>query len=95
MSMKLGLTCHVALALAMLTAPNRAAADSRARLPETIALPNGFRPEGIAISGTTIYAGSIRSYRRTVFVATHGATFASNALKCGIARCASNAARSA
>ena len=59
MSMKLGLTCHVALALAMLTAPNRAAADSRARLPETIALPNGFRPEGIAISGTTIYAGSI------------------------------------
>jgi sugar lactone lactonase YvrE len=29
------------------------------RFPETIGLPNGFRPEGIAIEGTTFYVGSI------------------------------------
>jgi sugar lactone lactonase YvrE len=35
-------------------------ADSSRRSPDTIALPNGFQPEGIAIGrGGTIYAGSI------------------------------------
>ena len=37
--------------------------------PKTIALPNGFQPEGIAISGTTFYVGSIPSgavYRGSV-----------------------------
>jgi sugar lactone lactonase YvrE len=29
------------------------------RFPEKIGLPNGFRPEGIAIEGTTFYVGSI------------------------------------
>jgi sugar lactone lactonase YvrE len=29
------------------------------RFPEKIGLPNGFRPEGIAIKGTTFYVGSI------------------------------------
>jgi DNA-binding beta-propeller fold protein YncE len=29
------------------------------RFPERIALPNGFQPEGIAIGGTSLFAGSI------------------------------------
>ena len=39
-----------------LTATVAAAAPS---FPATIALPNGFQPEGIAIRGTTFYVGSI------------------------------------
>jgi sugar lactone lactonase YvrE len=55
------LTKHVALitfAAAILAAPLGAAG----RFPERIALPDGFRPEGIAIGkGTTFYVGSIPS----------------------------------
>lgn len=43
------------VAAAALAAPAATASDS---FPETIALPNGWLPEGIAIEGTTFYAGS-------------------------------------
>ena len=37
-----------------------ATAGAKAVFPETIPLPNGFRPEGISIgNGTTFYVGSI------------------------------------
>ncbi len=37
-----------------------ASATARTGFPETIALPNGFQPEGISIGkGTTFYVGSI------------------------------------
>ena len=40
---------------------SRCAAQGREILPERIALPDGFRPEGIAISrGGTFYVGSVR-----------------------------------
>jgi sugar lactone lactonase YvrE len=42
-------------AAAVLAAPAATANDS---FPETIPLPNGWMPEGIAIEGTTFYAGS-------------------------------------
>jgi sugar lactone lactonase YvrE len=35
----------------------------RAPPPDVISLPVGFRPEGIAISGTSLYAGSIPTGR--------------------------------
>ena len=58
MRKRIGLACF-AVALAMLI-PQLAAADDDAVFPDTIALPNGFRPEGIAIGrGTTVYIGSI------------------------------------
>lgn len=44
-----------AVAATILVAPLGAAS----RFPERIPLPNGFRPEGIAIKGTTFYVGSI------------------------------------
>jgi sugar lactone lactonase YvrE len=34
-------------------------AGAKNRFPETIRLPDGFQPEGIAIRGTTFYVGSI------------------------------------
>jgi len=47
-------------ALGVLAAPSPAAANGRALFPDTIALPNGFRPEGLAVGlGATIYTGSI------------------------------------
>jgi sugar lactone lactonase YvrE len=53
-------SCLTMLALAALAAPRSAAADHRAVFPDTIALPDGFQPEGIAVGrGTTIYTGSI------------------------------------
>jgi sugar lactone lactonase YvrE len=49
------LTAWVVVAAAVLAAPLTA----HSRFPERIALPNGFRPEGIAIKGSTFYVGSI------------------------------------
>ena len=49
------LTAWLAVAATVLAAPLAA----QSRFPEKIALPNGFRPEGIAIKGTTFYVGSI------------------------------------
>jgi hypothetical protein len=49
------LTAWLAVAATVLAAPLAA----QSRFPERIALPNGFRPEGIAIKGTTFYVGSI------------------------------------
>jgi sugar lactone lactonase YvrE len=45
---------------ASLIAPGFVSRASASSFPQTIALPNGFRPEGIVVGrGTTIYAGSI------------------------------------
>lgn len=56
---RIGLACMFAFALAAL-APGLAAADHRAAFPATISLPDGFRPESVAVGhGTTIYTGSI------------------------------------
>ena len=45
------------MALAIVAGP---AACATAAFPDTIALPNGWQPEGIAIgNGTTFYVGSI------------------------------------
>jgi hypothetical protein len=53
-----GLSCVAVLTLAAIIAPQLAAADNL--FPQTISLPNGFRPEGIAVGrGPTIFAGSI------------------------------------
>jgi sugar lactone lactonase YvrE len=65
---KIGLVCLPVLALALVGSPRPAAANVRDLFPDTIALPNGFRPEGIAIGGATIFAGSIDT----------GAIFAAN-----------------
>ena len=55
----IGLSCVAALGLAVL-ATQPAAADGRALFPDTIAVPDGFRPEGLAVGlGATIYTGSI------------------------------------
>lgn len=49
----------VVIALAALVSPRIAAAGGRL-FPDTIALPDGFQPEGVAVGfGATIYAGSI------------------------------------
>ena len=59
MPKRIVLACF-AVALAMLASPPLTAADDGGRFPDTISLPNGFRPEGITIGrGTTIYVGSI------------------------------------
>src|SRR5687767_8089880 len=49
------------LVLALLLAtPGLATAAQKANFPEVIALPNGFRPEGITAGrGHTLYAGSL------------------------------------
>jgi sugar lactone lactonase YvrE len=53
-------TCLVgvllAMALAATAAPAKKASDT---FPQTIALPNGFQPEGIASSGSRLFVGSI------------------------------------
>jgi sugar lactone lactonase YvrE len=49
------LTIWLVFATAVLAAPLAASSQ----FPERIPLPNGFRPEGIAIKGTTFYVGSI------------------------------------
>jgi sugar lactone lactonase YvrE len=55
-----GLSCVAAIALAMVAAPRPAAADRPAIFPDTIALPDGFGPEGLAVGpGATIFTGSI------------------------------------
>lgn len=51
-----GLTVIVALLAAGVLAPSSAVADDR---PDVIALPTGFRPEGIASSGRHLFVGSI------------------------------------
>ena len=48
----------VLAALAVAAAGGSQAASPRA-FPDTIRLPDGFRPEGIAIAGNTFYVGSI------------------------------------
>jgi sugar lactone lactonase YvrE len=66
---RIGLCCLAVFALAVFASPQHAAADGRSAFPETISLPNGFRPEGIAVGrGPIIYAGSIGT----------GAIFAAN-----------------
>jgi sugar lactone lactonase YvrE len=49
------LTAAAAIVVAALALPLQAGSQ----FPDRIALPNGFRPEGIAISGKTFFAGSI------------------------------------
>src|SRR3954469_24827291 len=49
-----------AVSLALIAAPRPAAADHRAVFPDTIELPDGFGPEGIAVGlGATIFTGSV------------------------------------
>jgi sugar lactone lactonase YvrE len=45
--------------LALLPAASPALSGPAAPFPDTISLPNGFRPEGVAIRGQTFYVGSI------------------------------------
>ena len=60
MSKSIGLSCLAVAAIAAFASPQPASANGHALFPDTIALPNGFRPEGIAIGrGATIFAGSI------------------------------------
>ncbi len=49
----------VVIALAATAALGVAQAATPEAYPETIPLPNGFQPEGIAIAGNTFYVGSI------------------------------------
>jgi hypothetical protein len=51
----------IALVLAAVAAPASTAKPKHpkpSKLPQTIALPNGWQPEGIASHGTTLYSGS-------------------------------------
>lgn len=56
------LTAALALPAAAVAAPAVASADSNV-LPTTLNLPDGFRPEGIAISGRFAYFGSLADGR--------------------------------
>lgn len=47
------------LALATVAATATTVAGAQSAFPSTIALPNGFQPEGIAIGGEQFYVGSI------------------------------------
>jgi outer membrane protein assembly factor BamB len=49
----------IALAAALAVAVGGAGAAGTKAWPDTIRLPDGFQPEGIAISGKTFYVGSI------------------------------------
>jgi sugar lactone lactonase YvrE len=49
----------VTMVIGSLTAGVASASNRRAEFPTHIQLPNGFRPEGIAITGTTFYTGSL------------------------------------
>lgn len=58
MTNRMGVFSFAAVVLTSLAAPRDAAA--RGLFPDSIALPDGFRPEGIAVGrGATIFAGSI------------------------------------
>ena len=50
------LTALVLLLMTLATGPSALAASP---FPQVISLPNGFRPEGIAIEGNTLYTGSL------------------------------------
>jgi sugar lactone lactonase YvrE len=50
------MTALLALAITLVASPTVALAKP---FPDVIQLPNGFRPEGIAIVGTTFYTGSL------------------------------------
>ena len=39
--------------------PTSLSADHRAVFPDTVALPNGFQPEGVTVRGATLFAGSL------------------------------------
>jgi len=56
------LTAAVALPVAAVAAPGLASADPNG-FPTTLSLPNGFQPEGIAISGAFAYFGSLADGR--------------------------------
>ena len=49
----------IVLALLAITGVGGSQAGTQSTYPETIRLPDGFQPEGIAIAGTTFYVGSI------------------------------------
>ena len=49
----------VLVAAVTVTAGGSGTAVAKTAFPETIRLPDGFRPEGIAIQGNTFYVGSI------------------------------------
>jgi hypothetical protein len=49
----------IAVAAALAVAVGGAGAAGTKNWPETIRLPDGFQPEGIAVSGKTFYVGSI------------------------------------
>ncbi len=49
----------VLVAVAAAAAGGSGTAVAKSAFPETIRLPDGFRPEGIAIGGNTFYVGSI------------------------------------
>ena len=49
---------RILVLLAAVAAVAASAAGAKGSFPETIALPNGWQPEGIAIKGNTFYAGS-------------------------------------
>jgi sugar lactone lactonase YvrE len=51
---------HAIVVLAVLTALTAPVAAAQAPFPDTVPLPNGWQPEGIAVgNGSTFYAGSI------------------------------------
>jgi hypothetical protein len=49
---------RILVLLAAIVAVSASTAGAKGSFPETIALPNGWLPEGIAIQGNTFYAGS-------------------------------------
>jgi sugar lactone lactonase YvrE len=51
--------CVLTFAAWSLTAAEAAASGQSARFPSRIELPNGFRPEGIAIKGKSFFVGSL------------------------------------
>ena len=74
-----------AVLVALLTALVAIPATAASNFPEVIALPDGFRPEGIASAGTTFYTGSLggvgiyrgdlRTGEGAVFIPGNGRTF--------------------
>lgn len=52
-----------AMALMLVLAAGAACSSGGSRLPDSIALPQGFRPEGIAVSGGSLFVGSIPTGR--------------------------------
>lgn len=69
-----------ALFVLLIAALATSAAAAAQQWPSVIQLPNGFRPEGIAISGTTFYTGSLGNagiYRGDIRTGEGGAFIAS------------------